>query len=97
MFAATVGGLVLLASGVTSIRYLARTIRAVFRKLEAIDALLSRELEHNHGSSIKDDVAGTAVAVGKLGREVDNLTVSTDRRFRKLEAAVRRHHPEEGI
>lgn len=59
-------------------------LRSAVRKLDAIDELLSRELEHNHGGSIKDDVHGIAVAQGHTQRRVDQLV-----------AALRRHHPDD--
>ena len=67
---AGVGGLVALVAG---LGYLVGKARKAARALDAIEQLVSRELEHNHGSSMKDDVHGLAVALGQLGRHVDDL------------------------
>lgn len=69
-----------IAAGVAALLYLARQARRAFRAIRdglqllgvATD-IVTRELEHNHGSSIKDDVHGTAVAVGQLQRRVGHL------------------------
>lgn len=43
------------------------------KRLKAIDVRTARELDHNHGSSIKDDTHGTARAVGLLTRRLDTF------------------------
>lgn len=53
------------------------------KRLKAIDERTERELDHNHGSSIKDDTKGTAIAVGQMQRRLDTFLAV---------AAV--HHPE---
>lgn len=52
------------------------------QRISAIHRLVSRELERNHGSSMKDDMHGIAVSVGMMQRQVDDL----DQRLRTLEA-----------
>lgn len=61
------------AAGLAGLLYLLGRARRAARVLDAIQALVERELEHNHGGSIKDDVHGTAVAVGVLQRRVSDL------------------------
>lgn len=68
---AIVAALLILGKGAA---LLVKRIRSVVRTLDVIEAVVQRELHNNHGSSIKDDVTGIAVAVGKLGRDVDELT-----------------------
>lgn len=48
------------------------------RKLDELNDLASRELEHNHGSSMKDDLHGLAVAVGQQQRQLDDLDTRLD-------------------
>jgi hypothetical protein len=79
------------AAGAAGLTYLARVVRNVVRAIAAIQHIVERELEHNHGSSMKDDMTGMAVAIGKLQRDRD-----ADRR--RLSRALRmaaRHHPED--
>jgi hypothetical protein len=86
------------AAGVAGVLYLAKKVRDlvrgalyVLRSIEAIKHLVQRELDHNHGSSMKDDVHGMAVAIGQLQRDRE-----TDRR--RLSRALRlaaKHHPED--
>jgi hypothetical protein len=86
------------AAGVAGCIYLAKKVRDLVRgvlyivhAIEVIRHLVQRELEHNHGSSMKDDMHGIAVALGKLQRETED-----DRR--RLKNALRlaaKHHPED--
>lgn len=76
-----VGWTVALAALLAAVAYLGkvtrasvRWFRAVGRTVNVIEGVVQRELDHNHGSSIKDDVYGIARAVGVLGRTVDDLT-----------------------
>lgn len=85
-----VGGLVTLASAVKATVFLARAVRSLVHKLDAIDELLQQELTHNHGSSIKDDVHGMAMSIGGLQREQDEER-SRMNAVLKLAAT---HHPE---
>lgn len=79
------------AAGAAGAAYLFRGVRNVVRAIAAIQHIVERELEHNHGGSIKDDTVGMAVAIGKLQRDRD-----ADRR--RLNRALRlaaKHHPED--
>lgn len=53
--------------------WMLKLLRQLVLKLDSLDKLASKELEHNHGSSVKDDVHGIAVSVGYLQREVGRL------------------------
>lgn len=88
--AAGVAGLVYL---VKALRYVARGVRWLFDAIEVIHDLVTRELDHNHGSSMKDDLYGVAVALGTLQREHEE-----DRRrlWRALRLAAK-HHPEDAV
>lgn len=70
-WAATVAGV---AAGVAGLGYLARLVWRGAVKLDRINELVSRELTHNHGSSMKDDLHGIAVALVETQRQVDDLT-----------------------
>lgn len=41
--------------------------------VDSIESVISKELEHNHGSSMKDDLHGMAVGFGLTQRQVDDL------------------------
>lgn len=67
-------------AGLAAVGYLFRKVRAFARWIstlvetaETLLALARKELEHNHGSSIKDDVHGTALSVDHLAHRVDDL------------------------
>lgn len=80
-----------IAAGVAGLIFLAAKIRNVVQSIVAIQHIVERELEHNHGSSMKDDTHGMAVAIGQLQRDRDD-----DRR--RLNGALRlaaKHHPED--
>lgn len=57
------GTLAALAAGCAALAWLLPRIRAAFRTLDAVELIVTRELTHNHGTSIKDDTYGTALAV----------------------------------
>lgn len=76
---AVTGALVALA-------WLIPRIRAAFRALDAVETIVTRELTHNHGSSIKDDSVGTAVAVQHANRRLDAL----EDRVAAVEATITR-------
>lgn len=69
----TIGWILAAAALIAALVYLIRFGRKVLRIVRAIQHVVEGELEHNHGSSIKDDVHGIAVATGKLQRDVDAL------------------------
>ncbi len=75
----------------TAVGYLVRRLRKAARVLDVIERVVQRELNHNHGGSVKDDTAGTALAVGRLARTVDNLV----HRVSDLEHTRAIHHPDE--
>lgn len=58
---------------VEEISGLADRVRDLQGTVDDLDTLVTRELTHNHGSSIKDDVHGLAIAVGQQSREIDDL------------------------
>jgi hypothetical protein len=51
-----------------------RVFQPTIRRVRAIAHVIDRELDYNHGGSIKDDVHGIAVTVGQLSRDVTDLT-----------------------
>ena len=95
--------IILAAAVLAALLALWRGVRALVRKLDAIDSLpakvaaldslpakvaaleelVRRELTHNHGSSIKDDVHGLAVGMGSLGRDLDQLRTDFDTHTRR--------------
>lgn len=79
------------AAGVAGAVYLARGIRNVVQAIAAIQHIVERELEHNHGSSMKDDTHGMAVAIGKLQRDRDD----DRRRLNRALQLAAKHHPED--
>lgn len=50
-----------------------KLLRKAFRMLDTVETVVSRELEHNHGGSMKDDLYGMAVGFGLTQRQVDDL------------------------
>lgn len=84
-----VGGTVALASMVKAVAFLARGGRRLVHKLDAIDQLLTQELTHNHGSSIKDDVHGLALSIGEMQRDRDE----DNERLNALLRLAAEHHP----
>lgn len=52
-----------------TLRNLLRIAEGTQEQVSTTEEKVSRELEHNHGSSMKDDLHGVAVAVGTLQRE----------------------------
>lgn len=68
-----VGGVVGGAAFLGAVGYLWRKGKRLVRLLIAMHALIEHELTHNSGTSIKDDVAGLAVAMGAVSRQVDNI------------------------
>ena len=67
-----VGATVAVAAAVGAIVLLYRTGVALVRRLDALDQLLTRELTHNHGSAMKDDLHGIAVSIGRMQRVQDD-------------------------
>jgi hypothetical protein len=67
---------------------LALVIRIAIRVKEISD-LTKRELDHNHGGSIKDDTYGVAIAVGQLQRDRD----ASDHRVDTVLEVLAINHP----
>lgn len=66
-------GIVFVGAVLTALGYLIRLGRKLIRYVVALHNTVERELNHNHGTSIKDDTYGTAVIVGTLQRDVTFL------------------------
>lgn len=74
---------VALAAMIAAIRALWRTVARLVAfansleylvsRVNEIEQLLAHELRHNHGSSIKDDVHGTAIALQVANQRIDDL------------------------
>lgn len=90
--AATLAALVIIGR---AIRSAGRWLAHMTRMVRAIEHVVQRELDHNHGSSLKDDVTGIALAVGKLGRQVDDLAVEHRDDTAALAARIDHYHPPE--
>lgn len=84
-------GIVAAAAVAAALLYLLKIGRSAAVKLDRIWQLASRELEHNHGGSIKDDVYGTAVAIGKTQRQVERL----EKRLDRIAHVAARNHPDD--
>lgn len=63
--------LTLVSAALAAVLYLARQTWRGFRVLEQVAAVVQHELSPNHGSSMKDDVAAIARAVGALQGQYD--------------------------
>jgi hypothetical protein len=68
----------LLAAALTALGYLGRQVYRGFQVVQRIHDVLEYEFTANGGSSLKDDVASIAVAVGNLQADVEDLTVNKD-------------------
>lgn len=90
--AATVGAAALLAAILYLFNLARKATRFVRRYLTRIRDLLEGELEHNHGSSMKDDVHGIAVSVGKLQRDVDDMRAEFDAHLGRTTRQERNPH-----
>jgi hypothetical protein len=84
-----VGYIVGVVSLLAALGYLFRKVRRVFQWIESIHDLTTRELEHTDGpqgdSTMKDDLHGVAVALGRLQRRVDSAATSIQRNSRRLD------------
>lgn len=68
------------AAGLAALGYLGKRVRDGVHLLDRIEglvrssnAVVERELEANHGSSIKDDISGIAYTVGNLWARLEQL------------------------
>lgn len=68
--AAGFGSLVVIA---TALGYFAKKLRHVARLLEALSKVIGRELNPNHGSSMKDDLYGITMSLDKAHSRIDHL------------------------
>lgn len=62
-----------LAAGLAGLIYLGQRARTAMRAIEALQRVVSHELTHNHGTSIKDDTYGIAVSTKQISDAVDEL------------------------
>lgn len=85
-----VGAVVGAAAFLTATGYLIRKGKKLMRMLHAMHALIQHELTHNHGTSMKDDVHASAVAIGALSRQVDSLDERLDNVETFLTSTLRR-------
>lgn len=75
----------LLAAALAALGYLIRKAVWLVRVVEALHQLVDHELTHNGGSSMKDDVASIARAVGELQGEVRDLRIDKEAEHRALQ------------
>lgn len=62
-----------IAAGVAGLLYLARLAWGFFTSVQRIHELITHELTHNSGGSMKDNLTATAQAVGQLQADVAEL------------------------
>jgi hypothetical protein len=67
-----------LAAGLAGLWFILRGAWRVVRAAQSVYELLHTELTHNHGGSMKDEVAAIAVAVGKLQADLTDLAEAKD-------------------
>jgi hypothetical protein len=67
-----------IAAGLAGLAYLTRAALRFARSVLSIHDLIQRELSQNSGSSMKDELAAVAVAVGQLQGQVEDLKESKD-------------------
>lgn len=88
-FAEFVAWVVGLAALVTATLYLLGRVRLAFRWVEQIHDLTTRELEHtgnpDDDSTMKDDLHGIAVSLGRLQRRVDAAATAIARNSDRLD------------
>lgn len=70
--------LVLVSAALAALAYLSRMVWRGFRLVEQVGELLQHELTHNSGSSMKDDLAAIAVAVGRLQADMHDLATTKE-------------------
>jgi hypothetical protein len=68
----------LVAAALAALGYLTRQVWKGFQVIQRIHDVVNTELSPNSGSSMKDDVADIAVAVGRLQSDVRDLTTSKE-------------------
>lgn len=70
--------LTLVSAALAGLLYVARQVWRGFKVVERLSDIVQHELSPNTGSSMKDDVAAIAVAVGRLQSDVEELRESKD-------------------
>lgn len=88
LYAAVVAGVLYLGA---KLRRGVHIFDVLLQLVRDVDHRTSRELDHNHGGSMKDDVTGMAVSVGKLQRDQDRDAARLDAAL----AIAARHHPDD--
>lgn len=68
----------LVSAALAGLVYLSRQVWRGFRLMERLAEVVQHELSPNTGSSMKDDVAAIAVAVGQLQADFQDLVDSKD-------------------
>lgn len=68
----------LISAALAAMLYLSRQIWRGFRMMELLASVVEHELTPNTGSSMKDDVAAIAVAVGRLQGDLVELAAAKD-------------------
>lgn len=71
--AGLVGIIVATAALLGAIGYLVNRVRRAWKVVVAVINVINRELHHNGGSSMKDDVTNLTRAVNLVARQVDDL------------------------
>lgn len=66
----------LVSAALAAVLYLARVTWQGFKAMDRLGVLLQHELTPNHGSSMKDELTRIAQSVGRLQRDVRDLTVA---------------------
>lgn len=91
-----------IAAAGAALGWVVRQVLRLVKAGEALSAVVTRELGHNGGSSIKDDVHGTAInvqhvsdRVDHLYRVLDNLAEANHLIWPAIEAVANARPPEE--
>lgn len=74
------------AAVLAALGYIGNKALVIARAVLAVREIVQRELEHNHGSSMKDDIYGMARSLGEVQRRLDDY-----------EDAMRRQHPNDPL
>lgn len=70
--------LTLLAAALAALGYLTRQVWRGFQVIQRIHDVVNHELAPNSGSSMKDDIAAMAVALGHVQADLTDLTKNKD-------------------
>lgn len=82
------------AAGVAGGIYLARQLWRLVRGIQRVHELVTHELTHNGGGSMKDDLAAIATAVGQLQGDFRDLTRTKELAHELLQAQLDALHHE---